>query len=121
RIHTENISRVSNTRQIILSAKILRMNDSQYSTQDLSKLTVIPVSTIRKWIIAGYLQPDVRAHGRGDVVLFGEDAEPQIRALALLTREFGDGALTREIIAEAMPKIRHGSRAITVSATLSLA
>ena len=94
---------------------------SQYSTAELSKRTGVPVSTIRKWVQAGYLRPDVPAFGRGDVTLFGEEGEAQIRALAVLTREFGDGALTRAIVAEAIPKIRHDSRAITVSATLALA
>ena len=92
-----------------------------YTTTELSRRTGVPASTIKRWMTAGYLRPAVTALGKGDVTLFGEDSETQIRALAMLTQQFGDGALVREIIAEAIPKIRQTTRALNVSAVFSLA
>lgn len=93
-----------------------------YSTHEVSRETGVSRASIHRWIAAGYLKPAVRALGKGDLYRFDETNVAQVRALAFITRQFGDGELTRRIIADVIPHVRpdwpSGSRHILVSLPL---
>ena len=61
------------------------------TTNELSKATGVPVSTLKLWITKGHLRPAVTAYGTGDRTMFSDDNVAQVHAILRIREWFGDG------------------------------
>jgi len=84
------------------------------TTNELSKATGVPVSTLKLWIAKRHLRPAVTGYGTGDRHMFSDDSITQVRAIVLIREWFGDGHAARLVIEEAIPQVRIGTPRIRV-------
>jgi hypothetical protein len=91
-----------------------------YSTGDLSRLTGVPISTVKKYVAEGRITRAIRGVGRGDNNAYDEIAVAQVRALAAISRAFGNGELGRDVIDAVLPQVNVDVRALTVQIALPI-
>ena len=81
---------------------------------ELSKATGVPKSTLLTWVERRHLRPAVSSFGKGDAYRFTRDAVAQVRAIAAIREEFGDGRAARLVIEQAVPVVRESTRTIRI-------
>ena len=81
-------------------------SDEHMTTTEAEKKTGVPRATIAAWISKGIFVPrGGLPHGRGDAIYLDELDCVKIRAIAAITKAFGDGELRELALARTLPAL----------------
>lgn len=85
------------------------------TTEEVAKRINVSRATVAKWIDEGLYTPRAgKPFGRGYPVNFDAHDVARLGAVAALKRAFGDGELTRVVIAKVVPTVTPSTTALTI-------